>query len=385
MFGFVPDVEGNQILFGLKGMLNVGDDIITEIINGRPYKSPKDFYCRIHPKKQAMISLIKGGAFDSMMDRKLCMAWYLWEVCDKKSDLNLRNMEGLIRLQLLPENTKKETAARRVYEFNRYLKYLKKLNESFTLGYLLDERAINFLVEFECNDLIETSEDGKYYIGVKNWEKIYNGWMDIFRAWISANKNNLLEIINKTAFKESWDKYAEKGNISAWEMKTLCFYYHSHELANVDTKYYGISDFNYLPEEPIIDYTFKKSGKEIPIYKLTRIFGTCIAKNKDRATVTLLTPTGVVTVKFRKEYFSLFDKQVSVKGPDGKKKIVEKSWFERGNMIVVTGIRSGDNFIVKKYAATPGHQLYKITDVTNNGTRIEITSERYKGDLEDEE
>ena len=28
-FGFAPDVENNQILFGMKGMLNVGDDIIA--------------------------------------------------------------------------------------------------------------------------------------------------------------------------------------------------------------------------------------------------------------------------------------------------------------------------------------------------------------------
>ena len=32
-----------------------------------------------------MISLIKGGAFDEMEDRKFTMAWYIWETCDKKS------------------------------------------------------------------------------------------------------------------------------------------------------------------------------------------------------------------------------------------------------------------------------------------------------------
>ena len=42
-FGFAPDVENNRILFGLKGMLNVGDDVIAAIIANRPYVSPKDF------------------------------------------------------------------------------------------------------------------------------------------------------------------------------------------------------------------------------------------------------------------------------------------------------------------------------------------------------
>jgi DNA polymerase-3 subunit alpha len=84
-FGFAPDVENNRILFGLKGMLNVGDDLVARIIANRPYVSPKDFYNKVKPTKQAMISLIKGGAFDDMEDRKLVMAWYIWETCDKKS------------------------------------------------------------------------------------------------------------------------------------------------------------------------------------------------------------------------------------------------------------------------------------------------------------
>ena len=34
---------------------------------------------------------------------------------------------------------------------------------------------------------------------------------------------------------------------------------------------------------------------------------------------------------------------------DGKKKIVERSWFNRGNMIVVNGMRRDNDFIMKKY------------------------------------
>ena len=42
---------------------------------------------------------------------------------------------------------------------------------------------------------------------------------------------------------------------------------------------------------------------------------------------------------------------------------MERSWFNRGNMIVVMGIRQGDNFITKKYASSAGHQLYKINQI----------------------
>ena len=76
-FSFKPDIDNNQILFGLKGLLNVNDDLVKEIILNRPYASPRDFLNKVKPKKQAMVSLIKGGAFDNMLDRKLCMGWYL--------------------------------------------------------------------------------------------------------------------------------------------------------------------------------------------------------------------------------------------------------------------------------------------------------------------
>ena len=51
-------------------------------------------------------------------------------------------------------------------------------------------------------------------------------------------------------------------------------------------------------------------------------------------------------------------------------------------MIVVTGMRSGDNFISKKYASTGGHQLYKIDKINTDGSLI-LRSERYSGELED--
>ena len=133
---------------------------------------------------------------------------------------------------------------------------------------------------------------------------------------------------------DEWNKYA-KGTISAWEMEALCFYYHDHELANINNSRYGFVDFNKLPTEPEIDRTFTKGGRIINLYKLYKICGTCIAKNKNKSTVTLLTTTGVVDVKFRKEYFALFDKRISAKGEDGKKHIIEKSWFDRGSMIIV--------------------------------------------------
>lgn len=377
-FGFAPDVENNRILFGLKGMLNVGDDVIAAIIANRPYVSPKDFWQRVKPGKQAMISLIKGGAFDDMEDRRFVMAWYLWETCDKKSRITLQNMGGLIKHGLLPETSEEYVMARRVYEFNRYLKAITKADKcAYKDMYSLDTRAISFLNEIECEGLMET-DNLAWFIKTKAWDNVYQKYMDIFRKWITLEKDQILDALNTRIFMEDWEKYA-KGSVSAWEMEVLCFYYHEHELAHVNNDKYGFVDFFSLPEDPVIEKTFKKGDKEIHIFHLNRICGTCIAKNKTKSTVTILTNTGVVNVKFRKEYFTLFDKQISARQPDGTKKIMEKSWFNRGNMIVVTGIRSGDDFISKKYASTGGHQLYKIDEIYPNGD-LKLLDSRYQGD-----
>ena len=381
-FGFAPDVENNRILFGLKGMLNVGDDVVAAIIANRPYSSPKDFLQKVKPGKQAMISLIKGGAFDSMEDRKFTMAWYIWETCDKKSRITLQNMGGLIRHNLLPEKTPEQIMARRVYEFNRYLKAITKADKYAYAGmYSLDERAIAFLHEIECDDIMET-DNLSWYVKTKAWDNVYQKHMDVFRAWIASDKEAILDALNTEIFMQDWEKYA-KGSISAWEMEVLCFYYHEHELEHINNDRYGFVDFYSLPEDPVIEKTFTKGGKDIHIFKLNRICGTCIAKNKTKSTVTILTTTGVVNVKFRKEYFTMFDKQISERQADGTKKIMEKSWFNRGNMIVVTGIRSGDDFVSKKYASTGGHQLYKIDAVLPNGELI-LKDSRYQGGIEED-
>ena len=377
--GFEPDVENNQILFGLKGLANVNNDLIDAIIAGRPYISLFDFYNRVHPNKQAMLSLIKGGAFDAFEPRPQAMVEFIWITCDKKKRLTLQNLPGLIRYGLIPDGDS-FALGRRIFEFNRYLKAectKSKLETSFTL----DERSIDFLYELGAEELI-TNSGTAMIMDKKEWDKFYQVSMNIFRDWINENKEAILDSLNTTIFMEDWEKYG-KGNVSSWEMDALCFYYSDHELKNVDMRKYGLVDFFKLPEEPTVDKVFKKGSAVIPIYKIHKICGTCIAKNKTKSTVYILTTTGVVPVKFRQEYFGLFDRQVSQVNSDGTKKVVEKSWFNRGNMIMVQGIRRGDEFVAKKYQSTGGHQLYHIDAVYADGS-LDLRSDRKQG-IEEEE
>ena len=90
--------------------------------------------------------------------------------------------------------------------------------------------------------------------------------------------------------------------------------------------------------------------------------------------------SGVVTVKIYGDAFSHYDRQISEKGADGKKHVVEKSWFSRGNKIIVTGIRQEESyFLAKKYSRTPFHLVELITNINEDGTidsrgeRMEVT------------
>ena len=367
-FGFIPDIENNAILFGLKAVDKVGTDVVNEIIANRNYESFFDFLSRTHLKKPAIISLIKGGAFDKFGDRKKIMGLFIWMTCDKKSRITLQNFNGLMSRDLIPSEFCNEKA---VFEFNRYLKAYCKSG----LYYVFDARAQKFFEDHYDTEMLEY--DGNN-VGIlqKNWEKIYKKAMDPVRDWMKDNQSKILTTLNYQIFKEDWDKYAQ-GTISHWEMEALCFYYHEHELSHLNMEKYGIDDFFALSEEPDVErYFYDKQGEARPIYNIHSIAGTCIAKDKAKSTIYLLTTGGVVTVKFRKEYFSLFDKQLSQKQDDGTKKVMEKSWFNRGNMLVIKGIRRGDDFIVKKYNNTQGHQLYKINSIDEYGN-IEITHERF--------
>ena len=62
---------------------------------------------------------------------------------------------------------------------------------------------------------------------------------------------------------------------------------------------------------------------------------------------------------------------------------MEKSWFDKGSMIVVQGFRNEDTFIAKKYASSGGHQLYKIESIDQYGD-LELRTQRYQGGFEED-
>ena len=358
---FSPDVEKNEIRYGMSGIVKVGEDVIRQILNNRPYSSIEDFLSKVKVNKSQMVNLIKAGAFDSLYieDRIDIMKKYIALISEPKKTLNLRNMQKLIEFDLLPE---KFDFNKRVFNYNKYLKKLK-VGEYFKL----DNIAFEFYEKnFDMDLLAAADTESGFEISATKWKKIYDSQMLAPKEYIKKNLDELLKKFNQILFDNLWDKYCT-GTISKWEMDSVSYYSHEHELSKTKKQVYDCVDFFELNEEPEIDRIISIKGKQVPLFKIVRIMGTVLDRDKNKKSVTILTTSGVVTVKIYGEVFAHYDKQISELGADGKKHVKEHSFFKRGQKIIVTGIRRGDQFFAKKYSKTPYHLVELITEVDNDG------------------
>lgn len=365
-FTFSPDVDENVIRFGLSGITRIGEDLIHSIIENRPYSSLEDFLSKVKVNKPQMINLIKSGAFDSFGDsRKDIMDKYIRSISDQKKRVTLQNMKMLIDFNLLPDELDFQ---KRVFNFNKYLKKFKDGDY-----YFVDDIALAFLDKNYSIDELYPTENGMK-IKQTTWDKIYKKEMDAVRSFIKEHHDELLDSINNKLISDMWNKYC-LGSLSKWEMDAVSCYFHDHELKNANLDNYEVVDYFDLPENPEIDRVIPIKGKQVPLFKIRRIAGTVLDRDKNKKNVTLLTTSGVVTVKIYGDVFTQYDKQISEKGADGKKHVLERSWFSRGNKIIVTGIRQENIFLAKKYAATPYHLVEQIITIDEEGN-IKIKAER---------
>ena len=361
-YTFTPVVDKNEILYGLRGITRLSTSIIKDIMEKRPFTSIDDFLNRVKLNKVQMTNLIKCGAFDELvgLPREKIMSDYIGRIADKKQRLTLQNMQMLINYDLIPDEM---TYYGKLFMFNKFLKTCKQDDD-----YMLNDAAINFIAEHFSADYISNGMSIKQNV----WDNLYKKGMEPMRVYLKAHQVEMLKVLNDTLYNEMANKYAS-GSVSHWEMESVSFYSHPHELAEAQYLY---DDFFTLPEAPEIDYTFTgRDGNEIRVYKLRKIIGTVIDKNKMKNTVTLLTPTGVVNVKVYKNQFAMFDKRLSQKGADGRKHVLENSWFSRGTLLMIQGIRRENDFIPKKRKDSFYPVISKITAMHEDGT-LEFQTER---------
>lgn len=372
---FEPDEENNRIVYGMKALNGVGGEIIQNIIANRPYESLDDFVNKVKCSKTVVISLIKAGAFDCFDARKNIMKQYIDSVSDTKKRITLQNFDAVNRAGLLPASLNFQ---QRLFKFNKAFKKNCKKGD-----YLLLDKPnyYRFYSKFFDVDALEVV-DNTVGVTQKQWKKMYDKGMLPAKEYFQENQKELLVKLNNSIIQEQWDKYAA-GNYSSWEMESLGMYYHDHELAGVRNELYGFSDFEDLPAQPVRERSFKKNGKEIPLYHIDRIIGTVIAKDDAHSSISVLTPKNtVITAKMTRDYFATYNRRISEIQPDGTKKNIEPGWFQKGTLVALGGIRRGDTFFLKKYSKTKFHQLYRITQVNKDGT-LEMTHYRYGDEPED--
>lgn len=361
-YGFVPDCESNSILYGFQAISGIGEAVIDNIIDKRPFVSVEDFVQKMKDgnktliSKNKVINLIKAGSFDEVESdstREDVLFKYIYSVSDIKKTLNLRNMQMLIQEGLINKDNFKE-----VVEAFKFTKYIKSLPGSTATTYKLDDITKDYLEEHGYGELI----DNNATLPVNEWTRVYNGFKAPVRTWIAENLEELLKKVNEKAFADQKEKYAS-GNKLSWELDSLNFYHSGHELSEIELPI-DIADINDLKENDL-DTPFYIKGKVIPKYFLKHIVGTVLDKDKSKHLVYFSTPNGVIKVKLFRTSFAKYDKTIA-RVIDGKKTIIDESWFKKGTKLLITGIKRGDDFVPKVYKSTRVNEIVKLNSIGDN-------------------
>ena len=410
--GFLPNEENNEIIFGFKGIMKINNETAQTIMQNRPYVNLKDFHDRLVLVKKEVIlktdktqmrslvaegqtiMLIKAGAFDKIENkpREQILEDYLRLLNPSKQKLNSKDIGKIAEMGIIPSKLKDEM---KFYNFREYLMSMKKVQDeqSKTIIWfkIHDEyneddtdHANNFFMEHFANEM-EENRDYKYddegYLLVAlgtsrkgSFESVYKNKIAQLSKWINTEECKETYVSN---IFENIKNESMKGTISSWEMESMNYYYHQHELADINKKKYGIVDFYSLPEDPVVIGFTKYKGLQYPKFQLDRIVGTVLDRDKNKHSVTILTPNGVVVLKFYGGQFSFYDKTISKDIGEAdetgkvKKVILENGWFQRGNLIMVTGFRRGDIFKPKRYKnSIYQHALSKIIEIRGDNELI---------------
>lgn len=396
-FGFTPDEKNNRIIFALKAMNGIGDDIAQSIIQNRPFTSIEDFATRMIDtniiKNSQMIKLIKGGCFIEIHshDKRETMKWYLSKYCvNPVSSLTLSQFNRMIEYNIIPNEY---DLAVKMINFKKYVLddeglYEKWIDPSkpkipkrgYHDGhYILDEPSQEFFKQHFTEDSIVDVVGGFYVLSEKKFTKEIDKKIEPLKEWF--NSDDAINKYNQALFDEAWNKYAS-GTPEAWSMEALTYYDKDHELKNTPEEIYGIVNFFELPEEPIAYefYTRYVDGKPkaVPKYTISRIAGTVVQADNNHHSVALLTTHGLVNIKFSKGHYAFYNKRISQMNKTGKKTTIEDSWLKRGNKILVSGYRRGEQFIPWIYNDTIyKHRINLIENINEDGT-LELKAERAK-------
>ena len=389
---FAPNEENDSILFGLGAISGINPQIAQQITNNRPYTSFKDFFTKNTYQgtlvtKSKLIQLIKAGCFDEFNpDRVAIMREYFELSANKINALTTANMGQIKSVGIYipkaiiaPYNFKK-------YVTSKQFLYGKHPNFKSKNIYWLDNRALKYFNE-NCRDcLVEGTdywqEDDRTVVVDKSLEKLLKPSLDNLKSYI--NQPKFLDKFNEATIDRNMTESVGSYDVNRWSLETCSFYNNNHEYSHVDANKYNITPFEELPEEPefVVQSWGKRKWRQ---YSLSQILGVVLDKNDNHHMITILDfHNNVVNVKFDSNFYALMKAQLSETDENGKKTVVDKSWLSRGQGLILTGYRFGENdFKLKNYSSSIfPYKIIKVDSINEDGT-LEITTERYGQENQD--
>lgn len=364
-FGFMPDLKHNTITCGFKIVGRIGDQLINNIIFNRPYVSFDDFIDRVNISKDRVVNLIKAGVFRHIDDRSRMelLEYYVRERSDLKKRLTLQNLQMLIKYDLIP----KDQFDAEIRLFN-WIKYVRKTKHD--TYFILDERALNFYEKIlDQSRLVYQTIKNEYTTLVPQSyvESYYKSQIAKVRTYITQNQEELLNLLNEQLFLEEWQKYKMDNNKQG-EMQSMRIYISGHELQDLELNI-PLSEFDTM-QEAEENGQFFIDGKYFPRYFIRHIVGTVVDKNKLKRKITVLTPHGPAEIKVWKDQFAHYD-QTLLDPNSAEHKVLQESFFEIGTHLLLTGIKRGNNFILKKYRGTPVEDVLMKINFTDEGVTFD--------------
>jgi DNA polymerase-3 subunit alpha len=360
---FLPDASKNAIDYSLGSISGVGDELVGEIIAGRPYASLRDFLDRLKPTKGEAVALIKSGCFDSLEKKprkEILRDWCMWQAtqeCSLPDKLNSAHLRKAIANPAMAECLARFADKLRKFNYAQYAadnfpKTEDKKKYAIPAGHCTDfflasvKPALN-----AAKNEYETAPDGGYCVKVTSMDKFKSSVSEEPLEWLSspAGRDAYLKVMVSDAADAAMAEIAQ-GTPSDWEMETLVYYHSGHPLSKVDRVKYGIRSFDGLPEQPQMHTATNRDGRSYQVCDdITTLVGTVVNADSAKHIVSLLTPDGVVSVKLFKNNYVSYAKKLSYNDPNhkGKKITIEDSWFKRGTKLLVNGYRRDNMFMVK--------------------------------------
>lgn len=381
---FSPREQDNSILFGLGAISGINNDIVSQILSNRPYTSFTDFYNKNAYKgslvtKSKFIQLIKAGCFDEFEpDRRIVMRQYFTLSTPNVTSLAMNNISQIKAARVpIPKSIIGPYNFRK-YVCNKQFKYGNHPKFKSKTLYWLDQKALKYFENHCKSSMVEGVdywfEDDRWIVVDKSLEKLLAPSIETLKDYI--NTPEFLDKFNKARAKQSMIESVDGLDVNRWSLDSCSFYSKQHEYADVNAVKYNITPFEQLPEEPVfITQSFK--GREWKQFSLSQIMGVVLARNDNNHIVTILDyHDNVVNVKFDGGLYAYMKQQISVINPVGSKTVTDKSWLTRGQGLILTGYRYGDDFRIKNYSRSVfPYKVIKVDGINDDGS-LELTTER---------